>query len=106
MPAHCRRPDGVRMREGDVVAARYRVVRRAASGGMGTVYEALDTTAGVTVALKTLRVDPRGERTRGESRLLPGAQALAEGHHPALRRHLYHVVPPGFRPFPSISWPA
>src|SRR5258708_2040243 len=106
MPAHCRRPDGVRMREGDVVAARYRVVRRAASGGMGTVYEALDTTAGVTVALKTLRVDPRGERTRGESRLVREAEALAEVHHPAVVRYLDHGVAPDFGPFLVMAWVA
>ena len=40
---------------GDLVAERYRIVRRVARGGMGLVYEAEDTELGGQVALKALR---------------------------------------------------
>lgn len=42
---------------GDVVAGRFRVVRRLGSGGMGDVYEVWDQDLGAAVALKTLRPD-------------------------------------------------
>jgi serine/threonine protein kinase len=42
---------------GDVVAGRYRVVRLIGSGGSGDVYEAVDTSLGVAVALKTLKTN-------------------------------------------------
>lgn len=40
---------------GDLVAGRYRIVRRVARGGMGLVYEAEDSELGGRVALKALR---------------------------------------------------
>ncbi|WP_213803725.1 serine/threonine-protein kinase [Granulicella sp. dw_53] len=42
---------------GDVISARYQIVRRIGAGGMGQVYEARDLTLDVTVALKMLRSD-------------------------------------------------
>jgi tetratricopeptide (TPR) repeat protein/tRNA A-37 threonylcarbamoyl transferase component Bud32 len=42
---------------GDVVAARYRIVRFVARGGMGEVYEADDTVLRERVALKTIRAE-------------------------------------------------
>src|SRR5881296_571389 len=46
---------------GDLVAARYRIVRFIARGGMGEVYEAEDLELGVHVALKTVRPDAEGQ---------------------------------------------
>ena len=54
-------PHSVLRNEGDVVANRYRIRRQAGAGGMGTVYEALDTLEGVPVALKTWRAAPDNE---------------------------------------------
>lgn len=51
---------------GDVVAARYRIVREIGSGGTGEVYEALDTGLGVPVALKTLRPSVAGDAVQLE----------------------------------------
>ena len=40
------------MRVGDLIDGRFELVAPAGSGGMGTVYRALDTATGSTVALK------------------------------------------------------
>ncbi len=48
---------------GGLLSARFRIIKRLASGGMGDVYEAEDTQLGERVALKTIRdeiaADPR-----------------------------------------------
>lgn len=63
-----------------LLQGRYRVVRLIAQGGMGAVYEAVDTRLGSTVALKqTLMADPAlREAFEREARLLAALQ------HPAL----------------------
>lgn len=47
-----------RLRPGDLVAHRYRVVRRIGRGGMGAVYEAEHTGSGQRVAVKVLALEP------------------------------------------------
>lgn len=42
---------------GNTLQARFRIVRLIARGGMGEVYEAVDTALGTRVALKTVRID-------------------------------------------------
>ena len=51
---------------GDLVAARYKVVRLIGSGGTGEVYEAIDTALGVTVALKALKPSVAGSAVQLE----------------------------------------
>ena len=89
------------MREGDVIAGRYRVVRRAGSGAMATVYEARDA-SGAAVAVKTLRGGLELEG-RARSRLVREAQALAEVHHPAVVQYVDHGVE-GDVPFLVMAW--
>ena len=59
---------------------RYRIVHRIGSGGMGTVYAALDPTLDRTVALKVLH--DKVESADAEQRLLREAQAMARLSHP------------------------
>jgi serine/threonine protein kinase/predicted ATPase len=94
------------MREGDVIAGRYRVIRRAGSGGMGTVYEARDLERDIPVALKTLRVESAPHPNRGSdgSRLLREAAALAEIRHPAVVRYIDHGSADDGEPFLVMAW--
>ena len=91
------------MREGDVVADRYRIRRHAGAGGMGTVYEAFDTVTRVPVALKTWRAAPNIE-PRSRSRLWREAQALAEVRHPAIVRYVDHGTSADHGPFLAMNW--
>ncbi|HTB76145.1 MAG TPA: protein kinase [Polyangiaceae bacterium] len=91
------------MRQGDLIAGRYRVVRRVGSGGMGTVYEALDGESSSPVALKTLRVDADLE-VRARTRLLREAYALSEVRHPAVVRYVDHGTSPEHGPFLVMAW--
>ncbi len=66
----------------DLSATRYRIVKRIASGGMGTVYLAEDSVLGRRVALKILDVpDASGELV---ARLLREAKILARLEHPGI----------------------
>jgi predicted ATPase len=91
------------MRAGDVVANRYRIRRHAGSGGMGTVYEALDMTADVVVALKTWRAAPDTE-PRARTRLFREARALAEIRHPAVVRYVDHGTTAEHGPYLVMAW--
>ena len=59
---------------------RYRIVHRIGSGGMGTVYSAIDPTLDRTIALKVLH--DKVESADAEQRLLREAQAMARLSHP------------------------
>ena len=93
----------VPMREGDVVANRYRIRRHAGAGGMGTVYEAFDTVERMPVALKTWRAAPDTEPRAG-SRLWREAHALAEVRHPAVVRYIDHGTSAEHGPFLAMAW--
>jgi len=65
---------------------KYQIVRHLGSGGMGSVFEAVDTTLGRTVALKLLSI---GLASTGARRRFEGeAQALARLDHPGIARVL------------------
>jgi eukaryotic-like serine/threonine-protein kinase len=68
------------LREPDLSGTRYRLLGRAGTGGMGTVYAALDTELGRRVALKILDV----EDAEVEARLRREAEVLARLEHPGI----------------------
>jgi serine/threonine protein kinase len=63
-----------------VTLGRFQLGAHLGSGGMGSVFEARDTSLGRTVAIKLLRPGASGEK--GRARLLREAQALARLKHP------------------------
>ena len=69
-----------RLRVGEVLQQRYRVLRRIGQGGMSIVYEAQRLADNLPVALKV----PRGLRGRDLARLAREAQIVAQVRHPNL----------------------
>lgn len=61
----------------------YRILRKAAEGGMGVIYQAEDTALGRTVALKFLQPRLLGDETT-RRRLLLEARSAAALNHPAI----------------------
>jgi serine/threonine protein kinase len=88
------------LREPDLSGTRYRLVRVAGSGGMGTVYVVEDTELRRRVALKVLDLpDPDVE-----ARLRREAQVLARLEHPGIVPvHDVGVLPDG-RTFYTMKW--
>jgi tetratricopeptide (TPR) repeat protein len=73
-------PDGEGSADAPVTLGRFQLGEHLGSGGMGTVFEARDTTLNRTVAIKILKTGSGGEKAR--ARLLREAQALARLKHP------------------------
>jgi serine/threonine protein kinase len=75
--------------QGDVVDARYKLVRPLGEGGMGMVWVAHDQLLEVHVALKLMAIRHRGQRQETlAARLLQEARAAARLGHPAICRVL------------------
>jgi len=70
---------------GDLIANRYRVVRRLGVGGMGEVYEATDLQLNERIALKTVRADVTREQKAFE-RLIQELQLARKVTHPNVCR--------------------
>ena len=89
------------LHEPDLGGTKYRLLREAGAGGMGTVWEAEDVELGRRVALKVLDVpDPRGELAR---RLSFEARILARLEHPGIVPvHDVGTLPDG-RPFYAMK---
>jgi eukaryotic-like serine/threonine-protein kinase len=73
--------ENLQLSPGSLFANRFEIVRAAGSSGMGTVYRAVDSYSGDTVALKRLRTTT-GTGDEAE-RFLREAQLLSELHHPS-----------------------
>jgi serine/threonine protein kinase len=72
------------VRSGDVVGGRFRVESLAGSGGMGSVWRALDQQTGRRVALKLLH----GRDPRDTARFIREAQVIAGLAHPGIVGHV------------------
>jgi len=72
------------MKTGELVADRFEIERIAGSGGMGTVFRALDRTTGEPVALKVLR-EMAGD---GSERFAREIRVLAGLRHPGIVRYI------------------
>jgi tetratricopeptide (TPR) repeat protein/predicted Ser/Thr protein kinase len=85
---------------GDVVADRFVIERPIGSGGMGTVFRAVDRIAGGAVALKVLDIATEAavERFRREARV------LSELSHPGIVRYLEHGETPSREPFIAMEF--
>jgi hypothetical protein len=85
-----------------IVAGRFNVDRIAGSGGMGTVYRALDLHTGKVVALKLLHSHALG-RTETD-RFIREATLLAELHHPRIVSYVAHGQTERGQPFLAMEW--
>jgi serine/threonine protein kinase/tetratricopeptide (TPR) repeat protein len=88
---------------GEVFANRFEIDRLAGSGGMGTVYRALDRYSGDVVALKLLHRDPGGRSDEGD-RFVREAQLLSELRHPGIVSYVVHGMTPQGQPFLAMQW--
>ncbi len=85
---------------GDVLAGRYRLVYRVATGGMGSVWEAWDELLQRKVAIKELLTQPglsKDDAAMARSRVIREARITARLHHPHAVT-LYDVIDNGGQP--------
>src|SRR5687767_10492004 len=81
-----------------VVAGRFEVIGLAGSGGMGSIYRAIDRETGDPVAIKVLR------DARGADRFGLEARVLAELSHPGIVRYVAHGQLPTGELFLVMEW--
>ena len=83
-----------------VVAGRFEIERRAASGGMGAIFRALDRVTGEPVALKlVLASTDEGAALR----FAREGRVLSTLSHPAIVRYVAHGTAAG-QPFLAMEW--
>ncbi|WP_437475986.1 protein kinase [Sorangium sp. So ce1014] len=88
------------MLAGRLLDGRFELAEVAGSGGMGTVYRAIDRASGAVVAVKLLRnVDPRAQ-----ARFAREALALSRAQHPHIVRYAMHGVAPAGEPYLAMEW--
>ncbi|XXT24723.1 protein kinase [Sorangium sp. So ce429] len=88
------------MLSGRLLDGRFELAEVAGSGGMGTVYRALDRASGAVVALKLLhKVD-----ARAQARFDREARALSRMDHPRIVRYATHGVAPTGEPYLAMEW--
>jgi len=85
---------------GTLFAGRYEIVRLAGSGGMSSVYRALDRTTTKHVALKVIRNPDR----RSAARFRREASVLAALSSPSIVQYLAHGMTPDGDRFLAMEW--
>jgi hypothetical protein len=88
------------MNPGTLVASRFEIERVAGSGGMGTVYRAIDRRSNRVVALKVLL----GQSQENTSRFLREAALLAELRHPGIVGFVASATTPEGEPCLVMDW--
>lgn len=83
-----------------VITERFVVEREVGTGGMGTVFRAVDRDTGAFVALKVLQKQLHTETER----FLLEARVLAQLQHPAIVRYVAHGVTSDGAPFIAMEW--
>ena len=79
---------------------RFELLRHAAVGGMGIVYEAREKATGARVALKVLQTSAREDVLRFERE----AAILAQLEHPGIVRYVAHGVSQRAAPYLAMDW--
>ena len=79
---------------------RFELKSEAGTGGMGTVYQAIDRQTGAVVALKVLHVRNATESARFDQE----ARLLAELSHPGIVRYFDRGIAPHGSPFIAMEW--
>jgi serine/threonine protein kinase len=79
---------------------RFELKSEAGTGGMGTVYQAIDRRTGAVVALKVLHVRTATESARFDQE----ARLLAELSHPGIVRYFDRGTAPHGSPFIAMEW--
>ncbi len=85
---------------GSLFADRFEALRKAQSGGMGTVFRAHDRVSGVEVALKVLR----GQGAHDVERFTREATILAGLGHPGIVRYVAHGITGGGEHYLAMEW--
>ncbi|MBW2523453.1 MAG: protein kinase [Deltaproteobacteria bacterium] len=88
------------MEAGEVVSDRFEIERIAGSGGMGTVYRAIDRHTGSAVALKTLQTSDEEHAKRFNLE----AKVLYDLHHPRIVRYIAHGRTPAGQLYLVMEW--
>ncbi|WP_395827937.1 serine/threonine-protein kinase PknK [Archangium violaceum] len=85
-------------RPGEHIDGRFELRGRVGAGGMGEVFQALDTKTGRLIALKIIR------DTSDHNRLEQEARALAELHHPAIVKPVASGATRQGEPYLAMEW--
>jgi tetratricopeptide (TPR) repeat protein len=88
------------MRAGDVVGDRFDLRAKAGTGGMGTVWRALDRRTDLPVALKVLRDPDEGD----VARFLHEAELLSMLEHRHIVRYIGHGITAEGMPYLAMEW--
>lgn len=88
--------------DNSLIAQRFRIVSTAGSGGMGTVYRAMDQHTGLAVALKLLR--PEAGTPQERHRFLREAQLLSQLRHPHIVSYVAHGYTENGIPYLAMEW--
>jgi hypothetical protein len=88
------------MEAGDVVGDRFVLERFVGSGGMGSIWRAIDRSTGALCAIKFMSPEVESESARFSRESAVLAQLL----HPAIVRHVAHGVAPNGAPLLAMEW--